>query len=73
MNQTYIPEVDHYVIHKHMEGWIYFIDREYLTLEILVREKSEESFNDATFHKNERCLVVVYPEDWKDLKYVRKR
>ena len=73
MNQNYIPEVNHYVRHKHLEGWIYFIDREYLTLEILVRKKSEESYNDATFHKNERCLVLVYPEDWKDLEYVKKR
>ena len=73
MNQTYTPQVDHYVRYKDMEGWIYFVDKEYLTLEIMVRKKSEESFNDATFHKNERCLVVVYPEDWKDLKYVRKR
>ena len=73
MNQTYIPQVDHYVRHKHLEGWIYFIDKEYLTLEIMVRKKSEESYNDATFHKNERCLVLVYTEDWKDLKYVKKR
>ena len=69
----YVPEIDHYVRHKDMEGWIYFIDKEYLTLEILVRKKSEESYNDAMFHRNERCLVVVYPEDWKDLKYVKKR
>ena len=73
MNQTYVPQVDHYVRHKHLEGWIYFIDKEYLTLEILVRKKSEESYNDSTFHKNERCLVLVYPEDWKDLKYVKMR
>ena len=71
--QHYVPEVDHYVRHKHLEGWIYFIDREYLTLEILVRKKSEESYNDAMFHRNERCLVLVYTEDWKDLKYVKKR
>ena len=74
MNQKYyVPQVDHYVRHKHLEGWIYFIDREYLTLEIMVRKKSEESYNDARFHRNERCLVLVYPEDWKDLKYVKKR
>ena len=73
MNQTYIPQVDHYVRYKNLEGWIYFIDKEYLTLEILVRKKSEESYNDAMFHRNERCLVLVYPEDWKDLEYVKKR
>ena len=69
----YVPEVDHYVRHGDMEGWIYFVDKEYLTLEIMVREKSEESYNDARFHRNERCLVLVYPEDWKDLEYVKKR
>lgn len=73
MNQTYIPEVDHYVRHKHLEGWIYFIDKEYLTLEIMVRKKSEESYNDAMFHRNERCLVLVYTEDWKDLEFIKKR
>jgi len=71
--QYYVPQVNHYVRHKHLEGWIYFIDKEYLTLEIMVRKKSEESYNDATFHKNERCLVLVYTEDWKDLEYVKKR
>jgi hypothetical protein len=69
----YVPEVDHYVRHGDMEGWIYFVDKEYLTLEIMVREKSEESYNDARFHRNERCLVLVYPEDWKNLEYVKKR
>ena len=56
-----------------MEGWIYFIDKEYLTLEILVRKKSEESYNDATFHRNHRCLVLVFREDWKHLEYIKKR
>ena len=69
----YVPEVDHYVRHGDMEGWIYFVDKEYLTLEIMVREKSEESYNDARFHRNERCLVLVYPEDWKDLEFIKKR
>ena len=74
MNQKYyVPEVDHYVRHGDMEGWIYFVDKEYLTLEIMVREKSEESYNDARFHRNERCLVLVYPEDWKNLIFVKKR
>ncbi len=73
MNQVYVPEVDHYVRHGDMEGWIYFVDKEYLTLEIMVRKKSEESYNDARFHRNERCLVLVYPEDWKNLEYVKKR
>ena len=61
MNQTYIPQVDHYVRYKNLEGWIYFIDKEYLTLEILVRKKSEESYNDAMFHRNESCLLYTSP------------
>ena len=73
MSLDYFPEVDHYVRHGDMEGWIYFVDKEYLTLEIMVREKSEESYNDARFHRNERCLVLVYPEDWKNLEFIKKR
>ena len=43
---TYIPKVDDYVKYGDLEGWIYFIDEEYFTLEIMTREKSLESYND---------------------------
>ena len=72
---VYVPKVGHYVKWKHMEGWIYWIDEKntYLTIEIMVREKTEESYKDCSLHRNERCLVLCYPENWKDLEYVKSR
>lgn len=70
---TYIPKVDDYVKYDDLEGWIYFIDEEYFTLEIMTREKSLESYNDSKFHRNYRCLVLVYREDWKDLIFIKNR
>ena len=76
----YQPQTNDYVkystpVGNHLEGWIYWIDPEkrYLTLEIMVREKSEESYKDCVLHRNERCLVCVYPENWNRLEYVKNR
>ena len=67
----YHPKVNDYVkyntpVGNHLEGWIYWIDEQkrYLTLEIMVREKSEQSYKDCNIHRNERCLVCCYPENW---------
>ena len=79
--QSYQPKVDDYVKWKssatgaHMEGWVYWIDEQkrYLTIEIMVREKTEQSYKDCSIHRNERCLVCCYPENWNELVYVRSR
>ena len=72
---VYVPKVHDYVKWKGLQGWIYWIDpeRRYLTIEIMVREKTEESYKDCSLHRNERCLVCCYPENWKDLEYVKSR
>ena len=76
----YHPKVNDYVkyntpVGNHLEGWIYWIDerKRYLTLEIMVRKKSEQSYKDCNIHRNERCLVCVYPENWYLLEYVKSR
>ena len=72
---TYVPRVNDYVKWDHLQGWIYHIDptNQYLTLEIMVREKTEQSYKDCSIHRNERCLVCCYPENWHELEYVRSR
>ena len=72
---TYVPRVNDYVKWDHLQGWIYHIDptNQYLTLEIMVREKTEQSYKDCSIHRNERCLVCVFPEDWYRLEYVKSR
>ena len=70
---TYKPQVNDYVKWKHVEGWIYFKDNEYVTIEYNVRPKDEENYQCCPIHANERVLVVCYKEDWKHLEYVKSR
>jgi hypothetical protein len=71
---TYEPQVNHYVKWtKGVEGWIYFKDEEYVTIEVAVRPKDEINFECCPIHKNERSLVVCYKEQWKELEYVKSR
>ena len=73
---SYKPAVNDYVKWKQTEGWIYWIDEEksdYLTIEIVVTPKSEQSYEDCRLHRNYRCLLCCYYEDWKDLEYVKSR
>jgi len=73
----YTPEVDDYVKWNKgeysVEGWVYFKDNAYLTIETKVYPKHPEDIPHGTYHRNERTLVVCYPESWKDLTYVKSR
>jgi len=71
----YHPAINDYVKWRHLQGWVYHIDPhgEYLTIEIMVREKTEQSYKDCSIHRNERCLVCCYPENWNELVYVKSR
>lgn len=71
---TYEPKVNDYIKWaKGIEGWVYFKDREYITIECVVRPKDEVNLECCPIHKNERLLVVCYIEHWKDLEYVKSR
>ena len=74
---NYTPKVNDYVKwkgdHTDLEGWVYFVDEKYITIEIGVRDKCEENIRDCPIHKKTHCCVLCFPEDWKDLKYIRTR
>ena len=71
---TYRPQVNDYVEWtKGVEGWVYFRDDEYITIEYIVRPKDQVNYQCCPIHANERLLVVCYKEDWKHLKYVKSR
>jgi len=73
----YTPEVNDYVqwknSHTDIEGWVYFKDSEYITIEIGVRCKDEEDIVNCPIHHKTHCLVVCYPQYWKELTYVKSR
>ena len=73
---SYEPKLNDYVKwnkNNGVEGWIYFMDSAYLTIEIGVRCKDDENVNDCPIHKKTHTLVVCYPESWKQLTYVKSR
>jgi len=71
---TYEPQVNDYVKWtKGVEGWVYFRDKEYITIEVSVRPKDCENYLACCLHRNERVLVVCYPEQWKELEYIKSR
>jgi tRNA(His) 5'-end guanylyltransferase len=70
---NYVPQLDDYVQWKHIEGWIYFIGNEYITIEVGVREKDHEQIIHGTHHRKDHTLVVCYHSCWKDLKYIKNR
>ena len=74
---TYTPELNDYVIWDKgkfsVEGWVYFVDQEYITIEVGVKPKHPESYQDMPLHQNNRLLVVCYVQSWNQLKYVTKR
>ena len=71
---TYEPQVNDYVVwSKGVEGWVYFKDKEYITIEYVVRPKDEVNLECCPIHRNERLLVICYQSQWKELQYIRSR
>lgn len=70
----YSPEVNDYVIWKDgLQGWVYFKDANYITIETHVRPKHEDDYQHSPIHANNRLLVLCYANQWKELSYVKKR
>ena len=70
----YEPKVNDYVLWtKGVEGWVYFVDKQYITIEVSVKPKDCENYQACCLHKNERVLVLCYSTQWKELEYVKSR
>ena len=76
MNQ-YSPKLNDYVRWDKgkysIEGWVYFVDSAYITIEIGVKSKHDDDIKHCPIHRKHHTLVVCYPESWKQLVYVRSR
>lgn len=73
----YQPKVNDYVKWNSysglIEGWVYFVDSLYCTIEIGVIAKGEEQNINGTFHRKDHILVVCHSWDWEELEYVKSR
>jgi hypothetical protein len=72
----YEPQVNDYVKWnngKGVEGWVYFKDKEYITIETSVWQKDDENYACCSLHRNDRVLVLCYKGDWIQLKCIKTR
>lgn len=74
---SYEPKINDYVKwHREyysVEGWVYFVDEEYITIETGIKPKPSCQYTKNERHKNIHTLVLCYPQDWKDLEYIKSR
>ena len=70
----YKPKLNDYVKwSKGIEGWVYFVDQEYITIETQVFPKDKQNVQDCSLHQNNRLLVLCYSNQWQELKYLGYR
>lgn len=73
----YKPKVNDYVIWNKsshpVEGWVYFVDKDYITIEVGVSLKDDENIDHCPIHKKTHSLVLCYPQDWHELQYIKSR
>ena len=55
------PQVDDYVKWRNVEGWVYFVDKEYLTIEVGVKDKEDDL---VPMLKKHPILIVCHHWDW---------
>jgi hypothetical protein len=74
---SYVPKLNDYVKWNRdkfpVEGWVYFVDSSYLTIEIGTKDKHSDDVEHCPIHSKHHTLVVCYPESWKQLTYVKSR
>jgi len=74
---SYVPKVNDYVRWNHHgiihEGWVYFVDSAYITIETGVKPKPNCEYTREEKHKYIHTLLLCYPHQWKDLTYVKSR
>ena len=77
-NNSYLPKVHDYVkwtdsLGRVTEGWVYFADSAYITIEVGVKDKPHCEYTLNEKHKKVHILVVCPQFMWHELEYVRNR
>ena len=77
MHDPYIPKVNDYVIwdrgeYGKDEGWVYFYDEEYITIETGVKPRPDAEC-EGSRHQFIHTLLLCHAQFWKDLQYVKSR
>ena len=76
--KEYDPQVNDYVIwdkgeYGSDEGWVYFKDAEYITIETGVKPKPNDDYTKNDNHQYVHTLLLCGHHFWGQLKYVKSR
>ena len=55
------------------EGWVYFVDEEYITIEIGVKPRPYCDRVRSILHCNDHLLLLCYNQFWDELEYIKTR
>ena len=80
MPDDYIPKVNDYVVwdqgdYGYNEGWVYFADEEYITIEVGVKPRPQCQYTNGKkpLHIMIHTLLLCFPYQWNELKYIKSR
>ena len=78
MAHPYTPQVDDYVVWTRTggmitQGWVYFVDKEYITIETGVKDKPTCEYTREEKHKKIHTLVLCHPRFYNQLEYTKNR
>ncbi len=77
MAHEYVPKLHDYVKWYHYniihEGWVYFVDEEYISIELGVSDKPICDLTSHHVHRKNHILLVCYKWNWHQLEYVKSR
>ena len=76
--EDYEPQVNDYVIwdkgeYGSDEGWVYFKDAEYITIETVFKPKPNDDYTNNDKHQYIHTLLLCGHNFWGQLKYVKSR
>lgn len=74
VTNKYKPKLNDYVKYgDSIEGWVYFICPEYITIEIGTKDKTKKQLMNGTNHHKDHILVLCYSQYWDELIYIKSR
>ena len=78
MAHPYTPQIDDYVVWNRSsgrkdEGWVYFVDDDYITIETGIKDKPHCEYSKEQKHKKIHTLVVCHTWYWNQLEYIKNR
>jgi|TARA_B100001059_G_scaffold212806_1_gene228142 hypothetical protein len=76
--KSYKPQINDYVVWKRKtgdidEGWVYFVDDSYITIEVGVKDIPYCEYTKNSLHCKQHTLVLCHNWYWHELQFLRKR